>query len=53
MKKIFKWSLCLVLLIVVGVAFAACGLCGSKPKVLEVNTYDELLTAIEGGCWRD
>ena len=48
MKKIFKWSLCLVLLIAVGVAFAACGLCGPKPKVLEVNTYDELLTAIEG-----
>ena len=48
MKKIFKLSLCLVLLIVVGVAVVGCGFWEPKPKVDEVSTYDELLTAIEG-----
>lgn len=48
MKKIFKWSLCLVLLIAVGIAVVGCGFWEPKPKVVEVSTYSELLTAIEG-----
>lgn len=48
MKKIFKWSLCLVLLIAVGVASAIFGFWEPKPKMVEVTTYNELLTAIEG-----
>ena len=48
MKKIFKWSLCLVLLIAVGIAVVGCGFWEPKSKVVEVSTYGELLTAIEG-----